>query len=169
MLEMTRQNLPTLDRSMYAPAEGVRRGAYTLADLIPDGKRTPEVILMASGPEVGLIVEAGKQLAAGGVAVRLVSFPSWELFGEQRGAYQAEVLPPMIRTRVAVEAGVSQGWHRWVGSEGVMLGIDHYGASGPANTLFEKLGLAVNRVVETASHLVIAARSEDWKPRRPRR
>ncbi len=163
-LVLTRQNLPTLDRTVYASAEGVKRGAYVLADL---GKGSPEVILMATGSEVGLIVEAGKRLAETGTAVRLVSFPSWELFCEQNGAYQAEVLPPWIKTRVAVEAGISQGWHRWVGTDGAVLGIDHYGASAPANTLYEKFGLTVDRVVDVASHLVIAAKSGDWKPRKP--
>ena len=107
-LVLTRQNLPTLDRAVYAPAEGLRQGAYVLADL---GEGEPQVILMASGSEVGLIVEAGQRLAAKGVPVRLVSFPSWELFGEQDSAYQDAVLPPDITARLAVEAGISMGWH----------------------------------------------------------
>jgi transketolase len=170
-LVLTRQNLPTLDRAVYAPAEGLRRGAYVLADLNMDseGASAPDIILMATGSEVSLIVEAGKRLAEAGTAVRLVSFPSWELFCEQDGLYQAQVLPPSVKVRLAVEAGITQGWHRWVGTEGVALGIDHYGASAPANTLFEKFGLTVDAVVEAASHLVLAARAQDWKPRRPRR
>ncbi|MGQ9491689.1 MAG: transketolase [Anaerolineae bacterium] len=150
-LALTRQALPTLDRTVYAPAEGVRRGAYVLADL---GDGTPQVILMASGSEVALIVEAGQRLAAEGVAVRLVSFPSWELFAEQDAAYQAEVLPPQVTARVAVEAGVTQGWHRWVGSAGRVIGLERYGASAPARVVFEKLGFTVENVVRLAKELL---------------
>ncbi len=149
-LVLTRQNLPTLDRTEYAPAEGVQKGAYVLKDL---GKGKPQIILMASGSEVGLIVEAGKRLAAKGIAVRLVSFPSWELFAEQDPAYQDAVLPADIPARLAVEAGITMGWHRWVGSKGRVLGIDRYGASAPANTVFEKLGLTVDHAVKIAEEL----------------
>ncbi len=150
-LVLTRQNLPTLDRTVYAPAEGVRRGAYVLADL---GGDAPQVILLASGSEVGLIVAAGQRLAEQGIAVRLVSFPSWELFAAQDAAYQAAVLPPAVTARVAVEAGVSQGWHRWVGSAGRVLTLDRYGASGPAKTVFEQLGFTVENVVKLAEELL---------------
>jgi transketolase len=150
-LVLTRQNLPTLDRTVYASAAGVRKGAYVLADL---GGAAPQVILMASGSEVALIVEAGQRLAEEGVAVRLVSFPSWELFAEQDAAYQASVLPPAITARVAVEAGVTQGWHRWVGSGGRVLGLDRYGASAPAKTVFEQLGFTVENVVRLAKALL---------------
>ncbi len=109
---------------------------------------------MASGSEVALIVEAGKRLADEGVAVRLVSFPSWELFGEQEAAYQASVLPPDITARVAVEAGVTMGWHRWVGTRGRVLGVDRFGASAPAKTVFEKLGLTVDNTVKLAKELL---------------
>ena len=148
---LTRQNLPTLDRTVYAPAAGVRRGAYVLTDL---GAGKPQVILMASGSEVGLIVAAGKRLADAGIAVRLVSFPSWELFAQQDAAYQAAVLPPEITARVAVEAGVTLGWHRWAGSQGRVLGLDRYGASAPAQTVFEKLGFTVENVVKLAQELL---------------
>jgi len=150
-LVLTRQNLPTLDRSVYAPAEGLRRGAYVLADL---GQGAPQVILMASGSEVGLIVGAGQRLAEQDVAVRLVSFPSWELFLEQDSAYQDAILPPDVTARVAVEAGVSQGWHRWVGARGRVLGLDRYGASAPAATVFEKLGFTIENVVKMATELL---------------
>ncbi|MFZ2617659.1 MAG: transketolase C-terminal domain-containing protein, partial [Anaerolineae bacterium] len=150
-LVLTRQNLPTLDRSVVAPAAGVRRGAYVLADL---GEGQPQIILMASGSEVSLIVEAGQRLAAQGVTVRLVSFPSWELFGEQDAAYQNAVLPPEITARLAVEAGVTMGWHRWVGSQGRVLGIDRFGASAPAATVFEKFGFTVENVVKIAEGLL---------------
>ncbi len=161
-LVLTRQNLPTLPRTVYGSAEGVQRGAYVLADL---GPGLPKAILMASGSEVGLIVEAGKKLAASGISVRLVSFPSWELFAEQDGAYQASVLLPGVKARLAVEAGISQGWHRWVGSEGAVIGIDHFGASAPAGTLFKEFGFTVDHIMDVTSQLVVAAKSADWKPR----
>ena len=161
-LVLTRQNLPTLPRTVYGSAEGVQRGAYVLADL---GPGLPKAILMASGSEVGLIVEAGKKLAASGISVRLVSFPSWELFAEQDGAYQASVLLPGVKARLAVEAGISQGWHRWVGSEGAVIGIDHFGASAPAGTLFKEFGFTVEHIMDVTSQLVVAAKSADWKPR----
>jgi len=152
-LVLTRQNLPTLERSAgaYASAAGLRKGAYVLKDY---GTGQPQIILMASGSEVGLIVQAGQRLAEQGVAVRLVSFPSWELFVEQDAAYQAAVLPPQVTARLAVEAGVTLGWHRWVGSQGRVLGLDRYGASAPAATVFEKLGLTVDNVEKTALELL---------------
>ena len=150
-LVLTRQNLPTLDRTAYAPAEGVRRGAYVLADL---GQGRPQLLLMASGSEVSLIVEAGKRLAERGLAVRLVSFPSWELFAEQELAYQEAVLPPDLRRRVAVEAGVTQGWHRWVGLEGRIVGLDRFGASAPAAVVFDQLGFSAAHVEAVALELL---------------
>ncbi len=150
-LALTRQNLPILDRTVYAPAEGVRKGAYVLADL---GKGKPQIILMASGSEVGLIVEAGKRLAETGIAVRLVSFPSWELFDEQDESYRNAVLPPAIELRLAVEAGISQGWHRWVGPKGRIQGLDRYGASAPANVVFENLGFSVAHIEQIARDLL---------------
>ncbi len=151
VLVLTRQAVPTLDRTIYAPADGLVRGAYVLADI---GDGTPELILMASGSEVGLIVEAGAQLAVEGVNVRLVSFPSWELFKEQSPAYQQEVLLPNVKARLAVEAGVAQGWERWVGQNGRVMAMDGYGASAPAKVLFEKFGFTVAAVVEQARQLL---------------
>jgi transketolase len=142
-LVLTRQNLPTLDRSLYAPAEGVRKGAYVLADL---RKGKPQAILMASGSEVGLIVQAGQKLAGQGVNVRLVSFPSWELFAEQDAAYRDSVLLPEVELRLAVEAGISQGWHRWIGPKGRLQTLDRYGASAPAGTIFKNLGFSVENI-----------------------
>jgi transketolase len=151
VLIFTRQNVPTLDRSIYAPASGLQRGAYVLADL---GDEEPEIILMASGSEVALIVEAGLNLAAEGVNVRLVSFPSWELFARQELAYREEVLPPSVTARLSVEAGVTLGWSRWVGAHGRSLGVDHYGASAPYQTLYEKFGLSVGNITQEAARLV---------------
>ncbi len=142
-LVLTRQNLPTIDRTVFAPAAGLRKGAYVLADLGP-GK--PQVILMASGSEVGLILEAGQKLAAQGLAVRLVSFPSWELFDDQDQVYRDSVLLPEVELRLAVEAGISQGWHRWVGSKGRVLGLDRYGASAPASLVFKNFGFTVENI-----------------------
>ena len=142
-LILTRQNLPTMDRTVFAPADGVRKGAYVLADL---GEGKPQLILMASGSEVSLIVEAGQRLAAQGTAVRLVSFPSWELFVDQDQAYRDSVLLPDVELRLAVEAGISQGWHRWVGSKGCVLGLDHYGASAPAAQVFKNFGFTAENI-----------------------
>lgn len=150
-LVLTRQNLPTLDRSVYAPAEGLRKGAYVLADL---GAGKPQIILMASGSEVGLIVQVGKRLESRGVAVRLVSFPSWELFNDQDQSYRDAVLPPEVVLRVAVEAGISLGWHQWVGLQGRIQALDRYGASAPANLVFENLGFSAARVEEIALDLL---------------
>src|SRR6185436_17356642 len=119
VLALSRQPLPTLDRSKYAPASGLARGAYVLADA-PGGK--PEVILIASGSELSLAVEAHEQLCGAGVASRVVSMPSWELFDDQPREYQEHVLPPEVKARVAVEQGSTIGWERYVGSEGHVVG-----------------------------------------------
>jgi transketolase len=150
-LVLTRQNLPTLDRTIFATAEGVRKGAYTLADL---GSGQPQVILMASGSEVALIIEAGRQLREQGVSVRLVSFPSWELFNEQDQSYRDSVLPPQVDLRLAVEAGVSQGWHRWTGPHGRVLGLDRFGASAPAGQVFKNLGFSVENILHIVADML---------------
>ncbi|MBN8655719.1 MAG: transketolase [Anaerolineae bacterium] len=140
VLALTRQNVPTLD----TPAL-VEKGAYVLKDF---GK--PEMILMASGSEVGLVLEAAQKLADEGKGVRVVSFPSWELFEKQDEAYRESVLPKSIQKRLAVEAGTSFGWERYAKS---VIGIDRYGASAPAKTIFEKLGFTVENVVAKAQEL----------------
>ena len=150
-LVLTRQNLPTIDRTVFASADGLRKGAYVLADL---GKGKPQVILLASGSEVGLIMEAGKRLANQGIAVRLVSFPSWELFSEQDQAYRDSVLLPDVELRLAVEAGISQGWHRWVGLKGRVLGLDRFGASAPANQVFKNLGFSIENIEQIVFELL---------------
>jgi len=151
VLILTRQNLPTLDRTVYTPAENTARGAYVLADL---GGKAPEIILIASGSEVSLIVEAGAQLAAEGIGVRLVSFPSWELFAAQPQEYRAAVLPPQVKARLAVEAGVAQGWERWVGDAGDIIAMQGFGASAPAGKLFSKFGFTVDNVLARAKKLL---------------
>ncbi|UJJ60155.1 transketolase [Rhodanobacter denitrificans] len=151
LLALTRQNVPTLDRTRYADADGLRRGAYVLRDA-PDGQ--PALILIASGSEVGLIVEAAEALQADGIAVRCVSMPSWELFDAQPQAYRDSVLPPDVPVRLAVELGVAQGWHRYVGAKGDMLGLDHFGASAPAEKLLQEFGFTVDNVVRRAKALL---------------
>jgi len=147
---LTRQSVPTIDRNRYRSAEGLQKGAYVLADL---GKAEPELILMASGSEVDLIVQAGEQLEAEGINLRLVSFPSWELFRKQDQNYRDQVLLPGIKARLAVEAGVSQGWHEWVGDEGMVIGVNKFGASAPAERLFKEYGFTVENVIETVREL----------------
>jgi transketolase len=150
-LVFSRQNTPTLDRSSYAPAAGLRRGAYVLADL---GDGEPELILMASGTEVGLIVAAGTRLAAEGVHVRLVSFPCWELFESQDQSYRQSVLLPAVKARLAVEAGVAQGWERWVGDAGATITLDRFGASAPYEKIYQELGFTADHIIEVARSLI---------------
>lgn len=151
VLALSRQNLPTLDRKTYASAAGLAKGAYVLADL---GGKSPEIILMASGSEVSLVLEAAQKLAAEGKAVRVVSFPSWELFKEQSAEYRESVLPAGVTKRVAVEAGLTLGWEKWVGEKGVTIGLDHFGASAPGKVVMEKFGFTVEHVVEEAKKLL---------------
>jgi len=150
-LALTRQKLPTMDRKEFAPAKGLHKGAYVLADL---GKRAPDLILMASGSEVQLIVEAGRKLAKAGRGVRLVSFPSWELFEAQPKAYRDKVLPPRIKARLAVEAGVGQGWERYAGAAGDIISLERYGASAPGEVALEKLGFSAQNVLKHARALL---------------
>jgi transketolase len=150
-LAFTRQSVPTLDRSIYSPASGLQRGAYVLADY---GDQAPEIILMASGSEVDLIVKAAGNLAAEGINVRIVSFPSWEIFAEQDQDYQDSVLIPELKTRIAAEAGVSQGWERWVGDDGAIIAIDRFGASAPYKLLYDQFGLTVDNIVSNARKLI---------------
>jgi len=150
-LALTRQNLPTLDRELFSSASGLQRGAYVLADL---GGGRPEIILMASGSEVSLIIEAGKILAAEGVNARLISFPSWELFAAQDQEYKDSVLLPNVQARLSIEAGISQGWDRWVGELGTIISIERYGASAPYETVYEKFGLSVENVIDRAEGIL---------------
>jgi len=148
---LTRQAVPTLDREKFASAKNVSRGAYVLADL---GKSPVDLILMASGSEVDLIVKAGEILAEEGVNVRLISFPSLELFEQQPQKYQDEVMLPGVKARLAVEAGTKLGWHRWVGADGDLLTMDRFGASAPANLLAEEFGFTVENVLAKARALL---------------
>ncbi len=150
-LALTRQGVPTLDRTRYAPADGLARGAYILKDA-PAGR--PDLILIGTGSELQVALEAGRLLEARGIAVRLVSMPSWELFERQPAEYRHEVLPPAVRCRVAVEAGRTLGWERYTGSEGEIVGLDRFGASAPYKTLYEQFGLTAEGVVERALRLL---------------
>jgi len=150
LIALTRQKIAILDRSKYTAASSLKKGAYVLADLGKD----PEVILMASGSEVELIVEAGEKLSAEGINVRLVSFPSWELFENQSQEYRDSVLPPEIKKRLAVEAGVSQGWDKWIGDMGEMHSVEKFGSSAPSKVVFEKYGFTVDNILEKARKLV---------------
>jgi transketolase len=149
-LVFSRQGVPTLDREVFAPASGLQRGAYVLTDL-GDGK--PELLLMASGSEVGLIVEAGLRLASEGLNLRLISFPSWELFIAQDREYRNSVLLPDVKARLSVEAGVSQGWERWVGDQGTVMSIERFGASAPSKTLYQNFGITVEDIILRARDL----------------
>ncbi len=151
-LLLTRQNVPVLDRSKLAPASGLRRGAYILSEA-PDGK--PDIILIGTGSEVAICLQAQAVLAEQGVAARVVSMPSWELFDEQSEAYRESVLPTAIKARLAVEAGVPQGWHKYIGDQGGFVGIENrFGASAPYKVLADKYGLTTDNVVRRALALL---------------
>jgi transketolase len=150
-LALTRQTVPVLDRNRFTSAEGLYRGAYILSDPA-DGD--PDVILIGTGSEVHLAVAAAERLEEKGARPRVVSMPSWELFDIQPEDYRSRVLPDRIRARVAVEAGVPQGWHRYVGASGEVIGINHFGASAPYQVLYERFGLTAERIVEKSLKLL---------------
>ncbi len=151
LLALTRQAVPVFDRKATASAAGLERGAYVMADL---GKKKPEIILMASGSEVSLIFQAAKQLSEAGRSVRVVSFPSWALFEKQSTAYRQSVFPDGIPVRLAVEAGVAQGWERYVGSRGKVMSIERFGASAPYKAIFRELGFTAEHVTAQALALL---------------
>jgi len=150
-LVLTRQNLPTFDRTKYASASGVAKGAYILADA-PGGK--PDVILMATGSEVHLCVEAFEKLSAEGIKARVVSMPSWELFEKQDDAYKKAVFPPDITARVSVEMASTFGWERYVGLNGKVIGMHSFGASAPLKDLLKKFGFETSNVVAAAKEVL---------------
>ncbi len=152
-LILTRQELPIIDRTRFGSPEGLEQGAYILADT-PGSKL--DLILIATGSEVGLIVAAQQKLAEKGIAARTVSMPSWELFDAQPPEYKEKVFPRSVRSRLAVEAGISQGWYKYVGDSGDVVGLDHFGASAPAKIVFEKFGFTVDNVVDRALKLLSA-------------
>jgi transketolase len=148
---LSRQPLPTLDRNKYASAAGVAKGAYVLADS-PGGK--PDVLLIASGSELSLAVEAHEKLVAQGIKSRVVSMPSWEIFEHQTKEYRDSVLPPGVTNRIAIEQASTFGWERYVGSTGRVVGMKTFGASAPLKALQKKFGFEPDQVVSMAKELI---------------
>ncbi|WP_417473205.1 transketolase [Luteimonas mephitis] len=150
-LALSRQKVPTLDRGRYAPADGLRKGAYVLLDA---GDGEPEVVLIGTGAETGLVLSAAEKLQEQGIAARAVSMPCWALFDGQPPEYRDAVLPPGVPARLAVEAGSPQGWHRYVGDGGDVLGVDRFGASAPGGEMLERFGFTVDNVCARARALL---------------
>jgi transketolase len=151
VLVLSRQPLPTLDRKRYAPASGVARGAYVLADAPGE---SPELILIATGSELALAVQAHEKLIADGIRSRVVSMPSWDRFEHQPQEYRDRVLPPELRARVAIEQASTFGWERYVGPEGRIIGMHTFGASAPLKALQQKFGFEPDRVVAAAREIL---------------
>jgi transketolase len=155
LLVLTRQGLPTLDRTRFAPASGLARGAYVLAE---NAGARPDVILMATGSEVSLCVEAFNQLSKEGIQARVVSMPSWELFERQDQAYRDSVLPPPVKARVSVEMATTFGWDRYIGPTGHSIGMHSFGASAPIKQLLKHFGFTIENVVAAAKEQIQAAK-----------
>jgi transketolase len=150
-LLLSRQNLPVFDRTEVGPADGLERGGYVLWD---SAEATPELVLIATGSEVAPTLQAARDLAAEGTRVRVVSMPCMELFEAQSADYRAGVIPREVPARLAVEAGVSMSWWKWVGDHGDVLGIDRFGASAPGTTVLEKLGFTPASIAAKARSLL---------------
>jgi len=150
-LILSRQNLPTIDRQKFTASDQLHKGAYVLGEM---GSGAPQIILMASGSEVQLAIESAETLADEGIASRVVSFPSWDLFEKQPDSYKKKVLPAEINARLAIEAGVSFGWQKWVGDAGDVLAVDRYGASAPGSKVFEEYGFTVSNIVKKAKSMI---------------
>ena len=148
---LTRQTMPTYDRTKFAPASGVAKGAYVLIDA--EGAK-PNVILIGTGSEVHLCVEAYEKLKAEGIKARVVSMPSWELFDKQDAAYKESVLPASVTARVSVEMAATFGWERWVGPKGKMIGMHSFGASAPLKDVLKKFGFLTETVVAAAKEVL---------------
>jgi transketolase len=148
---LTRQNVPVIDRGRFSPAIGLRKGGYILSDSSPG---RPDVILIATGSEVHLALEAQKELLAKGIKTRVVSMPSWEFFEQQPEEYRKEVLPPDVVQRVSIEAGVTLGWHRYVGKEGEIIGLDHFGASAPGSVVLKEFGFTSANILNRVKTLL---------------
>jgi transketolase len=150
-LVLTRQKVPVLDRTLLASATGLAQGAYILAE---SGESPPEVLLIATGSEVSLALEAHARLAGDGIRSRVVSVPCWELFERQPGSYRDTVLPPSVRARVSIEAAAPFGWERYVGLEGAMIGVTGFGTSAPGPVVMREFGFTPEHVVETAKRVI---------------
>jgi transketolase len=151
MLVLTRQKLPVFDRRKLGAADGVLKGAYVISK---ERGGSPDVILMASGSEVQLILGAQEKLVAEGIDARCVSMASWEFFKDQPKSYRDEILPSGVKARLAVEAGSSMGWREWTGDAGDVIGIDKFGASAPYKEIYEHYGLTIDNIVKRAKKLV---------------
>src|SRR4030095_4533556 len=149
-LILSRQKMPTLDRNKFASAKNLGKGAYILRD----SEGTPEIILIATGSELHLVVEAQELLTKEGIKARVVSMPSWELFEKQSKGYKESVLPPTVHTRLAIEAGVTVGWHKYVTTEGEVIGIDRFGESGPGDEVMKHFGFTTENVGQRARVLL---------------
>jgi transketolase len=149
-LVLSRQKVPTFDRTKFGAASGLHKGAYVLAEATGAAK----AIIIATGSEVGLAMSAREELEKAGVPTRVVSMPCFEQFAKQDAAYRESVLPAAIKARVSVEAGLTHGWERWIGERGVAIGVDTYGASAPDKVLWEQYGLTVPKVVAAVKSLV---------------
>ena len=151
MLVLTRQKLPVFDRSKVAPAKGLLKGAYILSK---EHKDSPDIILMATGSEVQLILGAQEKLQKEDISTRVVSMPCWEIFEQQSEDYRDEVLPKQVKKRLAVEAGASFGWCRWTGDSGAVIGVDKFGSSAPAKENFRHYGFTIENVVDRAKEVI---------------
>ena len=149
-LILTRQKLPILDQNKYGSAKGLQRGAY----VVKDSKQKPDLILIATGSEVSLALKAAEQLEAEGKNVRVISFPSWEIFEQQSDEYKNQIFPAEIKARVSVEMGVAMGWQKYIGDSGEAISIETFGASAPDSVLYEKYGFTVESVVATAKRVL---------------
>jgi transketolase len=152
---LTRQNVPVIDRTRFNPANGLRKGAYILAD---SSSAKPEIILMATGSEVHLALEVYERLRNEGIGVRVVNMPSWELFEKQPEQYRSDILPPEITVRMSIEAGVTFGWHKYAGLGGEIVGIDHFGASAPGKTVLKEFGFTSENVLDRIKALLAERR-----------
>jgi transketolase len=151
LLTFSRQIVPVFDRAIMNPAAGLSKGAYIMRDF---GGKTPQIIIMATGTEVAIAYEACQQLSTNGVPARLVSFPSFELFEMQDDSYKNLVFPLSISRRIAIEAGISQGWEKWVGDKGRIISVNHFGASAPYKILYEQFGLTSSNIISHANELL---------------
>jgi transketolase len=160
-LLLTRQSLPVIDRTKFAPAENLAKGAYVLIGAAPTHPTSgrvetgkPEVLLLATGSEVSIAVDAYNKLTAEGIKARVVNMPCWELFEKQSKEYRDSVLPPEVKARVAVEAAVELGWHKWLGEKGIFIGMSTFGASAPGKVCFEKFGITADAVITAAKKIL---------------
>jgi len=158
-LLLTRQGLPVIDQNKHSSAENLVKGAYVLWHGLPARENTakmavPHVLLLASGSEVAVVLEACGKLTAEGITPQVVSMPCWELFEKQSQRYKDSVLPPDVKARVGIEAGVELGWHKYLGDKGIFIGLSSFGASAPAKVCFEKLGITSDNVAKAAKKTI---------------